>query len=183
MTIIEEEILLFIKKYGYDVAILCGDALLNFAYENLFDICMKSSQKSLYLKAFSYIAKMAGNRGMIKGQILDIKRDVNSFNDLLEIYILKTSNLFLASIMSAAIIAEADDLKKNKLYNFAKNLGILFQINDDLKDDGDGDLSILNYIEKKQAKKVLEEYAGKCRENLKYFSNNNFLMNLIDYLT
>ena len=122
------------KKFGEANAILAGDGLLNTAYSLCIRQCFKGEA---YCRAAEYLCDAAGINGMIAGQSLDLKfTDENeecSEEVLLKIYELKTGKLLLAPIAIASI------LSGNKFYfeleDFGKNLGILFQITDDILDE------------------------------------------------
>lgn len=130
------------KKFGQDMAVLTGDALLNTAFEmalkhidNLKDIEeIKSS-----IKALKLIASKSGANGMIKGQVIDIKDNSNTIDEIKDMYDLKTSNLFTSSIISGAIIANCDKNELDLLDEFSIYFGRVFQLIDDI-DDYENDL-------------------------------------------
>ena len=122
-------------KYGEPLAILSGDALLNFAYEVLFDADFSNNQ---IRKAAGNIARFAGNQGMIKGQVLDMNLIKAESKDLKEqiyqIHLNKTSALIRAAIKAGAIIGNIDDDEISHLDEYACNMGMCFQILDDISD-------------------------------------------------
>lgn len=170
------------KKFGEDIGILTGDALLNEACLILFDL---GKENEFYLKAGSYILNKASRFGMIKGQVLDLHRDKTyDVAYLLNVYKKKTSDLFKASCLAAAIIENKNQEKCSNIEKFAENLGLAFQIQDDLLEDTFTDeLNILNVMEKKEANILLDEVNKKAKDAIKDFENNEVLTYLIDYLS
>ena len=175
------------KKYGEDIAILVGDGLLTEAAKSLFDLALS---KPSYLKAGQLLMAMAGYKGMIYGQVLDL--DPNKKVDLdylMLVYEKKTSDLFKAAILAAGLVIDKDMEKNRKddfknLLLYAKNLGLAYQIQDDLlEEDYEDELNILNIVDKDQALEILATINAKAKENIKGFANNDFLLYLVDYLT
>ena len=126
-------------KFDEATAILAGDGLLNIAFEIMLDKIANDFDKK-YLLATKYISDASGTKGMIKGQALDIKYENASINKeiLLDIYENKTGKLILASMLAGAIIGGANDEQLKLVKNIAYNIGIAFQIKDDILDiEGD----------------------------------------------
>lgn len=170
------------KKFGEDIGILTGDALLNEACLILFDL---AKENQAYLKAGSYILNKASRFGMIEGQVLDLHRDKTyDVAYLLNVYKKKTSDLFKASCLAAAIVQNQNQERCSNIEKFAENLGLAFQIQDDLLEDTFTDeLNILNVIEKKEANILLDEVNKKAKNAIKDFEKNEVLTYLIDYLS
>lgn len=170
------------KKFGEDIGILTGDALLNEACLILFDLGKENESN---LKAGSYILNKASRFGMIKGQVLDLHRDKSyDLAYLLNVYKKKTSDLFKASCLAAAIVENQNQEKCSNIEKFAENLGLAFQIQDDLLEDTFTDeLNILNVMEKKKAYILLDEVNKKAKNAIKDFEKNEVLTYLIDYLS
>lgn len=170
------------KKFGEDIGILTGDALLNEAAIILFNL---ANDNPSYLRVGSYILERASRFGMIEGQVMDLRRDNNyDLAYLLDVYNKKTSDLFKASTVSAAIVTGQENSKIQKVEDFAKNLGLAFQIQDDLLEDKfEDELNILNVMEKDDAIKLLGEINEKSKDAIKDFPNNEVLLYLIDYLS
>ncbi len=126
------------KVFGEDMAILAGDALLNLASEIIFnDLAKEKNETKLIkkIKAGQLILNNAGVYGMIGGQVADLSNDLEITEDNLDyINLNKTSKLIEASIVSGAILGEASDEDVNKSYAIAKNIGLAFQIKDDILD-------------------------------------------------
>ena len=124
--------------YGEDMAVLTGDALLNFAFETAFQAFTKEPEDSLLIgRALSVLSEKAGIYGMIGGQVIDVK---NSDGRAIEkevldkIHELKTAALIEASMMIGAILGGASEEEVRVIEQIAKNVGIAFQIQDDVLD-------------------------------------------------
>lgn len=123
--------------YGEAMGILAGDALLNFAFETAAKAFTMHPQKSLEIgKALQVLAGKAGIYGMIGGQVVDVESAGNAVSkEVLDfIYELKTSALIESSMMIGAILAGADEEAIKDIETIAKNVGIAFQIQDDILD-------------------------------------------------
>ena len=122
------------KVYGENMAVLAGDALLNEAMIVLMDYSIKNGLSAL--KASKEIAVAAGAEGMIGGQVVDILSEgkVISKEELNYMHLKKTGELIKTSIVSAAILAEAPAEEIELLKKFGYNLGLAFQIKDDILD-------------------------------------------------
>lgn len=170
------------KKFGEDMGILTGDALLNEACLILIDLAKKNP---VYAKAGAYILERSSRFGMIEGQVLDLKGDSSyDLSYVLEVYKKKTSDLFKAACVSAAIVTGQDEKNCQKIETFAENLGLAFQIQDDLLEETyDDELNILNVKSLVESKKLLEEVNNKAKKSILDFENSDVLLYLIDYLT
>lgn len=117
-------------KYGSNTALLAGDVMLVVAYEYLNKI--NSSYLKPIISIFSRTAKE-----VCEGQQLDMdfeKLQTVSLEDYINMIELKTSVLLAASLKMGAIIGGAGEGNQNHLYEFGRNLGIAFQIQDDYLD-------------------------------------------------
>ena len=117
-------------KYGESTALLAGDVMFVKAYENLNKIQPANLQKVLQL--FNITASQ-----VCEGQQLDMdfeKKDAVSFDEYVNMITLKTSVLVAASLQLGAILGGAGGGNQNHLYEFGKNLGIAFQVQDDYLD-------------------------------------------------
>lgn len=123
-------------KYGEDIGILAGDGLLNLAYEVMSDAIIEADDSKRAAKAFQIIAKKAGAFGMVGGQTVDIiseGKDID-LDTIMYIHNLKTAALIEASMMAGAVLGGADEKKIGIVEKIAKNIGIAFQIQDDILD-------------------------------------------------
>lgn len=121
-------------KFGESIAILAGDALLNKAFEIV--SATNTQNPSLTLRAISILAKSAGTEGMIGGQVVDLESENKIIDsDLLKyLHSLKTGAIIRSSCVIGAILSGASDEQAKAADDFALNLGIAFQIQDDILD-------------------------------------------------
>lgn len=122
------------KVYGENIAVLAGDALLNEAMILLMDFSIKNGKDALV--AAREIAYAAGADGMIGGQVVDIINEGKKISkeELNYMHLKKTGELIRASIVAGAILAEVDKSEIELLNKFGLNLGLAFQIKDDILD-------------------------------------------------
>lgn len=122
--------------FGEAEALLCGDALLNGAYEVLFsamDTAEEPLQKRLG-KAGTLLSRMTGLRGMIGGQVLDMQPRFANAQALCEMVEKKTGALFSASCGMGAILAGANAEEADAATQFGRLYGLAFQLKDDESD-------------------------------------------------
>ena len=177
------------KKFGEAFGVLAGDGLLNFAFEYPLN---KQDFSPSDAKALKFLSYCSGALGMIGGQALDLlneKCDNISQEVLYEIYINKTSKLLLAPIIIASIFA--DKKHYDRLIEYGINLGIMFQISDDLL-DAKGDKTKIGKTPGKDlvqdkltsiktfgldgAINQLKIHYDKCLSAIKDLDNNEFLL-------
>lgn len=180
------------KKYGSAMALLAGDGILNFSVEYLL------SNKELYqpdrfLNALSALYCAAGSKGMLYGQVLDKMGETRNLmlNELLELHHAKTGQLLLAPIMIAQALAN----KQNSDYvNYSKNIGLAFQIKDDIldvegtseelgkeigKDNDDNKSTFVSILGLEKAKDYLSKEISEARDAAQ---EDEFLLWLADYI-
>lgn len=116
------------KVFGEGQAILAGDALLTGAFEVISNAPLSAD---ILLSLVSILAKAAGAQGMILGQELDTKDDINSLDELNRCYELKTGCLFAAAFEMAVVLANRFDLRE-VARDIGLKLGIAFQYQDDI---------------------------------------------------
>jgi geranylgeranyl diphosphate synthase type II len=125
--------------FGEALAILAGDALLNYSFELLTSInSIDAGKNRRLLNVIREIALCSGFKGMIGGQVADIISEKNgtiiSKNLLTYIHKHKTAALFRASIKAGAIIVGATEKELEYLDKYAYHFGLAFQITDDILD-------------------------------------------------
>jgi len=190
------------KKFGEAAAILAGDALLT----ESFNLIAKANVPSdRIVKAIKLFADYSGYQGMIAGQAEDTieagkwnKKNISFCKRKLEyIHIHKTSDLIKASLLIGAVLAGAKDSQLKALEKYGHNIGIAFQIADDIldvyadkkllgKNGSDADNDKLTYLRlygkeksERNAKKLIEE-AKKAVANFKL--NKEVFQSLADYM-
>lgn len=131
--------------YGPGIATIAGDGLLNFAFETALQAAQEckdlpeydGSVSSRMLAALTILAEKAGIYGMIGGQCADIeaenRQDVTP-DDLLFIHENKTGALIESALMIGAILAGASASDVHKMEQIGQNVGVAFQIQDDILD-------------------------------------------------
>ncbi len=126
------------KKFGEANALLAGDGLLTSAFEYLSDLReYKTMSASQVLRAISEIAKAAGCDGMIGGQVVDLECEGKENVDektLNYLHLRKTGALIKISARAGALVANASEEDMDAISEFAENLGLAFQIRDDILD-------------------------------------------------
>ena len=125
------------KAFGEAMAILAGDGLLNFAYETAALAFQMEPQNVRVGEAFTVLAKKAGIYGMVGGQTVDVQTDKGeeiTREKLDFIYRLKTSALIEASMLVGAILAGASKEEQDIIAQVAGEIGLAFQIQDDVLD-------------------------------------------------
>jgi len=122
-------------RYGEATAILAGDALQTLAFETVANDKQLTASKRVEL--ISQLTGAAGTpSGMVAGQALDLEAESRavSANELEQIHRLKTGALIIAAARCGAKIAEASEAELASVTSYAAQLGLLFQITDDLLD-------------------------------------------------
>ncbi len=128
------------REFGEATAILAGDGLLTLAFQVLSESATHPDP-AVRNSLVSAIALAVGVRGMVGGQMLDMVADGGTYFPLPEVERLqsmKTGALITAACEVAAILASANGQQREALRAYAQNLGVAFQIADDLL-DADGD--------------------------------------------
>ncbi|AGC69209.1 farnesyl diphosphate synthase [Thermoclostridium stercorarium subsp. stercorarium DSM 8532] len=125
------------KVFGEAMAILAGDALLNEAFSLLFEASANAGDKmEHWVKASCIIARAAGRDGMIAGQVIDMESEGTqvSATKLKTMHRKKTGALITASVIVPAVFLGLSEDKIKALTEYAENIGIAFQIRDDILD-------------------------------------------------
>ncbi|MDJ0899968.1 MAG: polyprenyl synthetase family protein [Xenococcus sp. MO_188.B8] len=124
------------KVYGEDVAILAGDGLLAYAFEHVANQT-KDVPPERIIKVVARLGNTVGAEGLVGGQVLDLesegKTDITT-ETLSFIHTHKTGALLETSVVTGAIIAGASAEEIAKLSKYAQNIGLAFQIVDDILD-------------------------------------------------
>ena len=129
------------KVYGEALAILAGDGLLTSAFEAMNKDLMlyfaDAEKMAKRIRAINAIAKGAGCRGMVAGQVSDIEGESNEYsNEMLEyIHINKTGALIIAAIKAGLYLGNPSKDMLSNLDIYSENLGLAYQIADDILDE------------------------------------------------
>ncbi len=170
------------KKFGEANALLAGDALLTHAFELIANAYLTGNVSAeASVKASAVLAECAGVNGMIGGQFVDLAIEGKncSIDDLFLMDIYKTAALIKAACQLGCIAAGADDATVAKAGEFAENLGLAFQIIDDLLDVEDENSSdnlndkstYPSLLGLELANLLAEEYTKKAIEALDVFGD------------
>jgi geranylgeranyl diphosphate synthase type II len=124
------------KVYGEDIAILAGDALLAYAFEY---IARESTNvpPTNVLKVIAHLAHASGAGGLVGGQVVDLESEGKTdttIDTLQYIHTHKTGALLESCVVTGAMIAGANDQDLQRLSKYAQNIGLAFQIIDDILD-------------------------------------------------
>ena len=189
--------------YGEGMAILAGDGLLNFAFETALKAFDMEPANPAIGKAMQVLAKKAGIYGMIGGQTADIEAEnmdqSKVSNDLLLfIHENKTAALIQSSMMIGAILAGASEEDVKALEKIAYNVGIAFQIQDDIlditsslevlgkmtgSDEKNNKVTYVTLNGMEKSKEDVEKLSKEALDLLSSFENKNeFLNQLIEEL-
>lgn len=191
--------------YGEGMAILAGDGLLNFAFETAakaFDMAESKEDYEKIAYALQVLSKKAGIYGMIGGQTADLEAEAQgdsvTKDQLLFIHKHKTAALIEAAMMIGAIFGGADKKTVEQIETCAYNIGIAFQIQDDILDivgtletlgkpiGSDAKNDKLTYVTlhgMEKSKKQVETLSREAIEILRGFeAQNAFLESLIEQL-
>ena len=186
--------------YGEAMGILAGDALLNYAYETASKAFVLEPDNQNVGRAFHILASKTGVYGMIGGQSVDVENEKNanismSQEQLDFIYRLKTSALIEASMMIGAVLAGAGEEQVKQVEKIAEDVGLAFQIQDDIldvtstmqvlgkpirSDEKNGKTTYVTLKGLEMAQKEVEEISGRAVERLDGLQGENeFLRALI----
>ena len=185
------------KKYDDATAILVGDAFQSLAFEILSD---KKTHPNANVRCnlINELSKASGATGMVGGQMLDLDAEKKklSLSEILMLQKLKTGELFRFSCVAGPILSEEKDLKHFE--EFANNLGLAFQIKDDLLDvEGDekqmgkktkkdfsrGKETLISYLGKEDAKKKSEDLINDSKQILKFYGKRaNRIIDLTNFV-
>ncbi len=117
--------------FGEDVAILAGDGLFAEAFSLV--LTRQTGGCEAVLGALAEIAAATGVQGMVGGQYMDVAGEAAADDDLRTLHALKTGRLIQASVVCGALLTGAEDVEPYRAY--AAELGLLFQIVDDILDE------------------------------------------------
>ncbi len=172
------------KKYDEVTAILVGDALNSEAFNQLVKAPLHNDIK---VKLVECLAINGGIDGMIIGQAIDcyFENKKLELNQLEFLHIHKTAKLIAASLKMGAIICEYEKVVQDKLYNFGLDIGLLFQIQDDIIDETQSEAeagktthndksknSFVNLLGLEGAIKAANNLALKCENELDSLDTN-----------
>ncbi len=179
------------KVFGEAIALLAGDALL----VSGFDLIIRSSEvkeikKQFVLKLLKETSFYIGTENMLGGQVEDItlKNEDVTKEDLYNLYMKKTAALICLSVRAGAILSGANQKQLKALTKYGENIGLAFQIVDDMLDimQDQREIGKPNYANKfgmKESKSESERLIKEAKDSLKIFNHKaEILRSLADYL-
>ena len=188
------------KVFGDGMATLAGDALLNYAFEIMLKESLGKDNADVRLKAIYEIARGAGIYGMIGGQVVDIESENKSIEKekLDFIHMNKTAAMIVGCMRAGAIMGHACEEDLQNITKYAKNIGLAFQIVDDILDIV-GDEKALgkpvgsdienhkstypSVIGLNESKKVATSLIKEAKDSIRKISGESrFLEDLADYI-
>ncbi len=176
------------KKFGESTAVLAGNSLLTLAFE-----IISNKNNSLSLKQKNEIIRLlsnfAGHTGIAGGQELDLRfeKKNKSLNQIIDMQRKKTGKLFNFCLQSAAIVGNKSNIEKIRFGKLGEEIGLLFQLSDDLldvsgskklvgksikKDKKKGKSTLINYMGYVKTLKFAEKLKKKILLNLKKHGKN-----------
>jgi geranylgeranyl diphosphate synthase, type II len=179
------------KVYGEAMAILAGDALQSLAFEILTNL--NNTPPEIAVKLIRLLSIASGAEGMVGGQVLDIegeKMDL-TLEQLKRIHLNKTGALLSFCIEAGALLAGVDNEKMINLKEFAKNIGLTFQIQDDIldvtstteelgknvgSDESSGKVTYPSLLGLEKAKEKLDYHHQLARNSLSFIDNEESLL-------
>lgn len=182
------------KVFGEAMAILAGDGLLNLAFETMSEFTYNNSKSSVdyvkYMRAIKEISNYSGCNGMIGGQVLDLLSSFENMDEekLIYMYSTKTAALIQASVVAGAIIGGASDRDIEILREFGLNLGLAYQIRDDLldssKDESIDKITYIRFHDSKEAEEKVSSLSQRALDalNLLQDKDTSHLKSLTRYL-
>ncbi len=183
--------------FGEAAAILAGDALLTYAFEVLSELELEAESK---IKIIANTAKFSGYQGMVGGQVLDLEAENKELTlaEMKKVHRAKTGALIKASVLNGVYCSKYSSKEEKALLAYAENIGVLFQIIDDLLDltgetemmgkvvGRDQELNKSTYpklLGVESAREAAEEHAQQAKEELNIFgSRAQNLKDLVDYI-
>ncbi len=189
------------KVFGEAFALLAGDGLLTAAFERITD-CYKAGLYSaeVAVNAIHSLSHLAGSRGMIGGQVIDLLNENNSdadFENLKLMDTLKTGALIETACVMGCIAAQADEEKTMAASEFAQKIGLAFQIKDDIldvtssleklgkmtgSDAQNGKSTYVTLLGIEECQRLVDKLTNEAMSALDVFENNTALKEYAKYL-
>jgi len=189
------------KKFDEATAILAGDALLTLAFEILANQDTHENP-TIRCELIKTLSRAIGYRGMVGGQMIDIENIDKkiSYDQIINLHRLKTGELFMASAECGAILAGASEKERLALRYYAHDLGLAFQIKDDILDylgvvigktqideivhkKSKENASIVDILGLERSKQQVKILSDQAKLHLNIFGKKAYILeNLIDFL-
>ena len=152
------------KKFGEPLALLAGDALLTEAF---FHLSSTYKDHAAVGELIALISEAAGPRGMVGGQVLDIREGKKHSELVLDIHRMKTAELIRASIQGVAVLQRANEAAQQAWGELGTQVGLAFQLKDDLLDaDEEESTSYVTTSNLEETKALLDRVTDRATEVL-----------------
>ncbi|MDA8701912.1 polyprenyl synthetase family protein [Candidatus Pelagibacter bacterium] len=186
-------------KFGESTAVLAGNSLLTMAFEILTNPTLKVSEK-IKINLIQKLSECSGHLGIAGGQYLDLSYEKKkvSKNKIIDMEIKKTGKLFSFCCVAPAIIKKKNSKEIKFFENIGSDIGLLFQISDDLidfngnsrvagkktgKDQKKGKATLISLLGNENAIKYCDKIIFDINEKLKkYGSNSKNIKETLDYI-
>ena len=186
-------------KFGYEYALLAGDALLTLAFETVTGCTeLDSARKCEIVRVLS---EKAGASGMVAGQVMDLKNESRraSLDEIRATDSLKTGELIRAAVLIGCIAAgkSQDDKIVEDALAYASDLGLAFQVVDDIldvtsnsavlgkpvgSDEKNAKSTYVSLLGLEKARKFASELTASAKDAISDYERNEFLLQFADYL-
>ena len=180
------------KQYGEATAVLAGDALLTLAFEVLADPETHEDPR-VRCELITELAKASGAHGMVGGQMLDLIGEDEEFDlgTISRLQRMKTGRLMAFACEAGAILGKASDAHRRALRNYAYDLGLAFQVTDDIldveadpqdtgkehgKDEAAGKSTFVSAMGKEEARERAEMVVHQAMAHLNVFGRRADIM-------
>lgn len=177
------------KKFTESMAVLAGDALLNKAFELIFNhLSNLEDPRKMYfaIKAGQAISAFSGIKGMIGGQVIDCLEASKDGQEVLDMYEKKTGGLIIAACIAGAYLSNSSEAVVEDMKKLGYYIGLCFQLQDDLLDlDEDRKTEKITYVSyagEEKTRKLINDYSQKAINILRRYEGNEFLTKLVIYL-
>ncbi len=182
--------------FGEATALMAGAGLYARAFETVLGCSGLSSEQKI--EGMNILLSASGLNGIISGQMLDMENKPGLTEDeVMRIHKLKTSAMLEASAVLGCVAAECSDKEKNIALEYAKNVGLAFQIKDDIldvcgtvedmgktlgKDKASMKTTFVDILGVENAQKEVDRLSSKAKEIVCDINGCEFLMSLAEYL-
>lgn len=183
------------KVYGEEFALLAGDGLLTYAFEIIAKAPLLSDKAKI--EAVSLLSSLAGLYGMVGGQTIDLQSEGKeiSMDKLLKLHALKTGALIRCAAQFGAL--GAIEAVKADIDEYAKNIGLAFQIADDIldvtadeselgkpvgSDKENKKVTFISFMSLEEARVYARELTDYAKKLIEKYENSEVLMCLADYI-
>lgn len=187
------------KAFNEATAVLAGDALLTLAFQILADVDTHPDGE-IRLRLITRLAEASGARGMVGGQMIDMLgvEHIRDLNTLTRMQRMKTGALITYAVEAGGMLGGANEAERQALAGFANDLGLAYQIADDLldatgdadivgkatgKDEEAGKATFVTLLGVEGAQQRVRLLAAQAKEHLANFHNRaNILLQSVDYV-